>query len=82
MDYDEVKLVVIDELTRRVSEKTMDLDRVDIEKLKFSDLSLDSLDLLEFSMYLEDRLNLELETGDFPRGGTVADFIKYLAKLT
>jgi acyl carrier protein len=81
MEYGEIRDIVVDELVRRISEKENDVKNIDIEKLHFSELSFDSLDILEFSMHLEDRLNLELETGDFPRGGTVADFIEYLAQL-
>jgi len=49
--------------------------------IKFQDLSLDSLDLLEYAMELEDAFEIEIEIEDIPAEATLGELAEHLLSL-
>lgn len=52
-----------------------------VSSVKFQDLMLDSLDMLEYAMELEDVFEIEIEIEDFPPEATLIELADHLLSL-
>jgi len=74
----EIVVKVLDEFD---TNPEIDLFSMDVTKITFEDLMLDSLDTLEFAMSLEETMKIELEISEFPQDATISEFLDYLSSL-
>ena len=61
-----------------VEEVGVDADQVTMEASFKDDLNIDSLDLFEMVMALEDEYGIEIDTDELTDLSTVGDFMEYL----
>lgn len=52
-----------------------------VSSVKYQDLSLDSLDMLEYAMELEDAFEIEIEIEDIPPEATLSELADHLLSL-
>lgn len=81
MKKEQILKIVVEELKNCDTNPEIDLDQMSITLVKFEALRLDSLEILEFSMELEDQLKIELEVSEFPQNATISDFVDYISTL-
>lgn len=73
-------MVVVELLGARGRAKAGD-DLSAIGRMKVNDLGLDSLDLLQFVVDVEDRLGIEADAEDLPVDASLADLADFLSAL-
>lgn len=61
-----------------VEEVGVDADQVTMEASFKNDLNIDSLDLFEMVMALEEEFDIEIPSEDLEKIDTVADIVKYI----
>ena len=81
MKKEQILKIVVEKLKNCETSPEVDLDQMSITLVKFEDLRLDSLEILEFSMELEEQLKIELEVSEFPQNATISDFVDYISTL-
>ena len=52
-----------------------------VEDMRIDELTLDSLDLLQFGVDIEDRLGIVVEADDLPQKATLAELADFIAGL-
>lgn len=58
-----------------------EMDSISENTRLVEDLNLDSLDAVEISMLIEDKLNIEFDEADLEGVSTVADLVKAIEKV-
>lgn len=69
--FEEIRDIMVEELD-------LDADDITMESNFKEDLNIDSLDLFEMVMDVEDKLSIEIPSEDLEKMKTVGDFVKYV----
>ena len=69
--FEEIRDIMVEELD-------LDADDITMESNFKEDLNIDSLDLFEMVMDVEDKLSFEIPSEDLEKMKTVGDFVKYV----
>lgn len=72
--FDQIKELIVESLG-------IDEEQVTMEASFKNDLNVDSLDLFEMVMSLEEKLDVEIPTDDLEKMDTVGDIVKYVEEL-
>ena len=64
-----------------VEEVGVDADKVTMESSFKDDLNIDSLDLFEMVMALEEEFDVEIPSEELEKMSTVGDIVKYIEQL-
>ena len=69
--FEEIRDIMVEELD-------LDAEDITMESNFKEDLIIDSLDLFEMVMDVEDKLSIEIPSEDLEKMKTVGDFVKYV----
>lgn len=69
--FEEIRDIMVEELD-------LDAEDITMESNFKEDLNIDSLDLFEMVMDVEDKLSIEIPSEDLEKMKTVGDFVKYV----
>lgn len=78
---DTILCAIIEMLNARSRASDHEADVRTIGEMNVSELGLDSLDLLQFVVDLEDRLEIVVDADDIPVDGTLAELADFLSVL-
>jgi acyl carrier protein len=81
MTVTEILLIITQELLDHHIHPEVNLNSKNIGNVTIGELELDSLDLLEFSMNIENDLKVELNLAEFPADATLLDLSEHIHKL-
>ena len=81
IDLKHVLRTIFKELENHSIHSEISLDITRANELTIGDLSLDSLDLLQFAMDIEDKLGIEIGAVEIPPETTLQNFAVYLHEL-
>lgn len=73
MNFEKIKEIIVENIGCEESEVTLEANLIE-------DLKVDSLDIVELSMALEDEFGVTIEDSDFTELKTVKDIVDYLEK--
>lgn len=73
MNFEKIKEIIVENIGCEESEVTLEANLIE-------DLKVDSLDIVELSMALEDEFGVTIEDSDFTELKTVKDILDYLEK--
>lgn len=73
--------IIISQLSTMNIPASVDLAADNIGEVSFQELGIDSLEITEFSIFLEETIGVIIETEDFPMNATINELAEHITQL-